>query len=171
MRVAPLRSMIAGTRARLARAISFSAGALPVVDDVAAGLVYVLVDPVDQAKPRTLITFLGEPPANIGEIVVSVAVACQLRGEYPVVVMSELRPDLIASSPAPIEFVPSARHLPFGAEEYQRYVHRRWSLMVAKWNFAKQIDLNMSFDDFVGDQAAHQDVLPEADSYVLASIS
>ena len=44
--------------------------------------------------------------------------------------------------------------------------------MVAKWNFAKQIDLNMSFDDFVGDQAAHQDdVLPEADSYVLASIS
>ena len=105
MRVAPLRSMIAGTRARLARAISLSAGALPVVDDVAAGLVYVLVDPVDQAKPRTLITFLGEPPANIGEIVVSVAVACQLRGEYPVVVMSEIRPDLIASSRRLVEDV------------------------------------------------------------------
>ena len=43
--------------------------------------------------------------------------------------------------------------------------------MVAKWNFANQIDLNMSFDDFVADQPAHQEVLPEADNYVLASVS
>ena len=122
--------MIAGTRARLTRAISFSTGAMPAVDDLAAELVYVLVDPVDQAKPRTLITFLGEPTANIGEIIVSVAFACQLRGEYPVVVMSELRPDLIAASPAPIEFVPSARYLPFEAEQYSATstaVGRSWS--------------------------------------------
>ena len=84
----------------------------------------------------------------------SVAFACRLRGEYPVVVMSELRPDLIAVSTAPIEFIPTFRHLPFRADEYERYVQRRWSLMLAKWNFGKQIELNMSFDDFVADQLA-----------------
>ncbi|WP_353646380.1 hypothetical protein [Mesorhizobium sp. WSM2239] len=123
-----------------------------VVDDPAAQLVYVLADPVDEAKPRSLISYLGEPPESIGEILNSVAVACRLRDEYPVVVMSELRPDLIAVNVVPIEFIPTRRHLPFAASEYERYIRRRWSLILMKWNFSKQIELGKSFDDFVIDQ-------------------
>ena len=131
---------------------SDSSAAADAADDPAS-IVYVLTDPVEEAKPRSLITFLGEPPENIGEIIASVAFACRLRGEYPVVVMSELKPDLIAVSTAPIEFIPTFRHLPFRPDEYERYVQRRWSLMLAKWSFGKQIELNMSFDDFVADSA------------------
>ena len=75
--------------------------------------------------------------------------------------MSELKPDLIAVSTAPIEFIPTFRHLPSRPDEYERYVQRRWSLMLAKWNFSKQIELNMSFDDFVADQLAPQQNSPE----------
>src|SRR5262249_38641801 len=64
----------------------------------------------EDAKPRSLISLLGEPPANIDEVLESVAVACRSRGEFPVAVMSELRPRLIATSTVPIEFIPTRRH-------------------------------------------------------------
>lgn len=143
------RNLVGSLRALASRGAS--ADALS-PDDPAAALVYVLTNPDDQKKPRTLITYLGAPPENIGEIIASVAIVCQRKGEYPVAVMSELRPDVIATSAIPIEFIPTWRHLPFGADVYSRYVHRRWSLMLAKWNFAQQIDLDMHFDDFVEDQ-------------------
>ena len=159
-----MQGVIGRIRARLAKAESSAAA--DAADDPAS-IVYVLTDPVEEAKPRSLITFLGEPPENIGEILTSVAFACRLRGEYPVVVMSELKPDLIAVSTAPIEFIPTFRHLPSRPDEYERYVQRRWSLMLAKWNFGKQIELNVSFDDFVAAQLAPRRNSPDA--YTLAS--
>ena len=159
-----MRKVIGRIRARLAKA--GSPGAVDATVDPAARIAYVLTDPVEEAKPRSLITFLGEPPDNIGEILTSVAFACRLSGEYPVVVMSELKPELIAVSTAPIEFIPTFRHLPMKADEYERYVQRRWSLMLAKWNFAKQIELNLSFDDFVAAQLAPRRNPPDA--YTLA---
>lgn len=145
--------MIDSLKARLIGASSAPATE-SVVGSLAAQLVYVLADPADEAKPRCLVSYLGEPPESIGEILNSVAVACQLRDEYPVVVMSELRPDLIAVNVVPMEFIPTRRHLPFAAGEYEHYVRRRWSLVLTKWNFSKQIELGKSFDDFVIDQLA-----------------
>jgi hypothetical protein len=162
-----VQGVIGRIRARLSKAAS--SGTAKAAGDPAAQIVYVLTDPVEEAKPRSLITFLGDPPENIGEIITSVAFACRLRGEYPVVVMSELKPDLIAVSTAPIEFIPTFRHLPSRPDEYERYVQRRWSLMLAKWNFIKQIELNLSFDDFVADQLAPRQKSPE--TYTLASDS
>jgi len=159
--------MIGRIRARLSKPPA--AEAAKALDDPAAQIVYVLTDAIEQAKPRSLITFLGDPPENVGEIVGSVVFACRLRGEYPVAVMSELRPDMIAVSTAPIEFIPSFRHLPMKTDEYERYVQRRWALMLAKWNFGKQIELNMSFDDFVAAQLAPGRNSPDA--YTLASDS
>ena len=73
---------------------------------------YQLLDEAEDTKPRCLISFLGELPQNIAEIVDTVVVACRDRGEFPVVVMSELRPDLIAANSAPIEFIPTRYYLP-----------------------------------------------------------
>jgi hypothetical protein len=154
-----LRRVTDSIKASLTRANSSGA-----MDNPEARLVYVLANPLDEPKPRSLITYLGEPPISIGEILNSVAVACQLRGEYPVVVMSELRPDLIAINMVPIEFIPTLRHLPFAVSEYEHYVRRRWSLVLAKWNFTKQIDLGVSFDDFVADQLALEQRSPEVTS-------
>jgi hypothetical protein len=159
-----VRKVIGRIRARLAKARSL--GAEDATADPGAQIAYVLTDAVEQAKPRSLVTFLGELPDNIGEILTSVAFACRLRGEYPVVVMSELKPELIAVSTAPIEFIPTFRHLPMKVDEYERYIQRRWSLMLAKWNFAKQIELNLSFDDFVAAQLAPSRNPPDA--YTLA---
>jgi hypothetical protein len=151
-----LRRVIDSIKARLTGTASSATASDGAVDDPTAQLVYVLADAIDEAKPRSLITYLGAPPENIGEILNSVAVACRLRGEYPVVVMSELRPDLIAVNIVPMEFIPTLRHLPFAPSEYEHYARRRWSLMLTKWNFLRQIELGMSFDDFVADQLGHQ---------------
>ncbi|GLS29169.1 hypothetical protein SAMN04488498_101715 [Mesorhizobium albiziae] len=166
-----MRRVIDSIKARLSGRASSATTSDGAVDDPAAQLVYVLANPIDEAKPRCLITYLGVPTENVGEILNSVADACQLRGEYPVVVMSELRPDLIAVNMVPMEFIPTLRYLPFAPSEYEHYARRRWSLMLTKWNFLKQIELGMSFDDFIADQLGHQQALPNAADYVRASDS
>jgi hypothetical protein len=104
------------------------------------------------AKPRSLIALLGEPPPNVVEVLESVASACRASGEFPVAVMSELRPGLIATATVPIEFMPARRYLPVTAGEYERHLRRRWSLMMAKWEFAKHIEMGVGFDDFLIEQ-------------------
>jgi hypothetical protein len=118
-------------------------------DDPLLALRYVLTDPAKEAMPRTLISILGAAPGNVGEIIRSVAAACRQRGEYPVAVLSELLPEVIAESDIPIEFMPSRRYLPGAGGAYERYLRRRWSLMLAKWNFASQIELQLGFDEFL----------------------
>lgn len=128
--------------------LSVKDAAIPPPDPECA-IRYVLSDPADEARPRTLITQLGEPPANVDVILSSVAAACRLRGEFPLIVMSELRPDLIAASDTPIEFVPTLYHLPVGPDDYGRYLRRRWALLLAKWNVGKQVDLGTGFEEFL----------------------
>lgn len=119
------------------------------------GIRYVLVDGDKEARPRILISLLGDTPPNIAEILDAVAAACREAQEFPVIVMSELRPDLIAVTAAPIEFMPSRRHLRLlRDDEYQRYVRRRWALIMAKWNFASEIELSLTFDEFLATQMA-----------------
>jgi hypothetical protein len=113
---------------------------------------YILVDAAEDARPRSLISVLGEPPPNVGEVLESVAFACRSRGEFPVAVMSELRPDLIAVSTVPIEFMPTRRYLPVRPDEYERHVRRRWSLMIAKWEFDNEIELGLGFEAFLAEQ-------------------
>lgn len=153
--------LIAGIKAKLANLAS--TGAVPAAaSDPAAQLAYVLANPADEAKPRTLVTFLGEVPQNIDEILEAVAAACRLRGEYPVALMTELKPDLIATCSMPIEFMPTRGHLPLPEDEYEDYVQRRWSLVLAKWNFVRQIELGASFEDFILDQGKLGRDLPAA---------
>ena len=121
-------------------------------DDPLQALRYVLTDPVNEAMPRILISLLGSAPDNVGEVIRSVATACRQRGEYPVAVLSELLPDVIAQSDIPIEFMPSRRYLPGEDGAYERYLRRRWSLMLAKWNFARQIELQLGFDEFLAEE-------------------
>ena len=143
-----MRRVIDRIRARIQRARSQNSGAASAAPG--EGLRYSLLDEAEDAKPRCLISFLGKPPQNIAEILDTVVVACRDRGEFPVVTMSELRPDLIAVNSAPIEFIPTRHHLPLlTADEYERYVRRRWSLIVAKWSFANEIELALGFDEFV----------------------
>ena len=113
---------------------------------------YVLADAIEDARPRSLISALGDPPSNLGEVLESVAFACRSKGEFPVAVVSELRPDLIAASTVPIEFLPTRRYLPVKLDEYERHVRRRWSLMIAKWAFTKQIELSLGFEAFLAEQ-------------------
>jgi hypothetical protein len=133
---------------------------------------YVLADATEDAKPRSLISLLGDPPPNIAEVLESVAFACRSRREFPVAVMSELRPDLIAVSTVPIEFMPTRRYLPVRADEYGRHVRRRWLLMMAKWDFAREVELGLGFEAFLAEQLSE----PAADEpagqptgYALAS--
>lgn len=107
---------------------------------------------IEDAKPRCLISMLGDMPANAGEVLEAVALACRGKGEFPVAVVSELRPDLIAASTVPIEFMPTRRYLPVRPHEYERHVRRRWALMIAKWEFARQIELSLEFEAFLAGQ-------------------
>ena len=143
-----LRRVIDWIRAGVRRASSANVAA--VCPAPGEGLRYSLLDEAEDSKPRCLISFLGKLPENIAEILDTVVVACRNRGEFPVVTMSELRPDLIAVNSAPIEFIPTRHHLSLlTADEYERYVRRRWSLIVAKWSFANEIELALGFDEFV----------------------
>jgi hypothetical protein len=111
---------------------------------------YILANTADDARPRTLISFLGALPPNIGEILESVAYSCRAKGEFPVAVLADLRPELMAVSATPIEFIPTRRHLfVLNADEYQRFVRRRWSLIITKWNFASELKFGASFEEFI----------------------
>jgi uncharacterized HAD superfamily protein/hypoxanthine phosphoribosyltransferase len=120
------------------------------VEDSAPDISYVLIDANDQAKPRTLISYLGPVTENVGEVIRSVRQACLLRSEYPVIVLSELRPDIMTSSEAPVEFLPEMRHVPaLKADEYERYLRRRWSLILEKWKIEREVTLASSLDEFL----------------------
>jgi hypothetical protein len=123
----------------------------PVTDNGASDtLRYVLADAAADARPRILISFLGALPKNIGEILESVAYSCRAKGEFPVAVVADLRPELMAVSATPIEFIPTRRHLfVLDADEYQRFVRRRWSLIITKWNFASELTFGASFEAFI----------------------
>jgi hypothetical protein len=164
-----LRFLVDRFRALWTRSNATDAGPAPEQGDPPVALRYVLTDPVKEAMPRTLISILGVAPANVGEIIQSVVAACQQRGEYPVAVLSELLPAVIAQSDVPIEFMPSRRYLPGDSQAYERYLRRRWSLMLAKWNFARQIELQMSFDDFLAGELG--EASPSSASQALASAS
>ncbi|MCG5479400.1 MAG: hypothetical protein KK478_10070 [Ensifer alkalisoli] len=114
---------------------------------------YVFNDATLQAKPRSLISVLGTIPANLAEILDTAVQACRTDGELPVVVLSELRLDLMAARSAPLEFIPTRRHLPSVPEvSYGRYVRRRWSLIMAKWDVSQEIALSLSIDEFLAAQ-------------------
>ncbi|TCU24660.1 hypothetical protein EV130_106253 [Rhizobium azibense] len=116
-------------------------------------LLYVLQDPVEEAKARSLISVLGVMPANLREILDAAVEACRANGEFPVVVLSELRPDLTAASSAPLEFLPTRGYLPsLSPEIYGRYARRRWSLILAKWDISSEIALSSTIDEFLADQ-------------------
>jgi len=133
---------------------------------------YVLTSAVEDAKPRSLISALGSPPRGIGEVLESVAFTCRRNGEFPVAVMSELLPELIAVSTMPIEFLPTRRYLPVRTDEYERHIRRRWSLMIAKWQFAKQVELSIDLETFLATQLQEADPAPamqEVADYALAT--
>jgi hypothetical protein len=113
---------------------------------------YAFAQPDQDARPRSLIALLGEVPANAGEVLESVAAACRADGEFPVAVMSELRPRLIATASLPIEFMPAHRYLPVAVGSYERHLRRRWSLMSAKWEFTKHIEVGLGFEEFLKQQ-------------------
>lgn len=129
-------------------------GASAAPAEEAGSIRYVLSLAVEDAKPRSLIAMLGDPPPNVGDILESVASACRANGEFPVAVMSELRPGLIAMATVPIEFMPTRRYLPVREDEYERHLRRRWSLMMAKWEFAKHLEMGVGFEDFLAKQLA-----------------
>ncbi len=142
---------------RIGRLLRFgrSKDAVRIVDPAAAGdsLQYVLRDPIDEAKPRSLISVLGAMPDNLAEILDTAVEACRANGEFPVIVLSELRPDLTAASSAPLEFVPTRSHLPsLSPEIYGRYSRRRWSLIIAKWDIASEITISSTIEEFLADQ-------------------
>lgn len=123
---------------------------VPAAMSAAAGSMRLALEsPSEDAKPRTLISALGERSPNVGEMLESVALACRAIGEFPVAIMSELRPELISVATMPIEFLPTRDYLPVAAHEYDRYVRRRWSLIIGKWEASKQIELGLGFDAFL----------------------
>ena len=150
-----------------------AAAAVPAPGAETETIRYVLASAGEDARPRSLISMLGDLPPNAGEMIEAVAAACREQGEFPVAVLSDLRPDLIAASTLPIEFMPTRRYLPVRADEYERHVRRRWALLVAKWEFARQIELSPGFDAFLaaelhGVAAAPARLAPRA-GYALAS--
>ena len=115
---------------------------------------YFLLEPSDQSKPRTLISFLGPTGENAAEVIESIRQVCISRAEFPVVVLSELRQDLMTSCKAPIEFLPEMRYVPvLTADEYTRYVNRRWALILEKWKIEREVTLASSLDEFLTAQA------------------
>lgn len=122
-------------------------------DADAHGLRYVLADPALDARPRTLISFLGDLPETIAEMMETQADICRGSGGFPVAVVSELCPDLIAAGTMPIEFLPPRSHLALlELDDYERYVRRRWELLLAKWNFRDELEYGLSFEAFLAEQ-------------------
>jgi uncharacterized HAD superfamily protein len=124
------------------------------VEDSAPDISYVLIDPNDQSKPRTLISYLGPLAENAVEVIDSVRQACLLRSEFPIVVLSELRPDLMSSSEAPVEFLPRMQHVAaLKSDQYERYLKRRWALILEKWKIEREVTLASNLDEFLATQA------------------
>ena len=124
------------------------------VHDSAPDIGYVLIDPDSQSRPRTLVSYLGPMSENVVDVIGSVREACVRRSEFPIVVVSELRPDLMSSYGVPVEFLPTLRHLPtLKFDHYQRYVEQRWALMLEKWKIERQVTLGANLHEFVGEQA------------------
>ena len=122
-------------------------------EDELDSLFYVLLDEEMEKRPRVLISLLGDPGENPEEVLGSISDICLARAEFPVVVMSDLQPALLATSTAPVEFLPQRKHVPLlGAEDYRRYVARRWSLLNEKWNVVQEITVGLSIDEFVREQ-------------------
>lgn len=114
---------------------------------------YVLLNSNDQSKPRTLISYLGPAADNVAEVIESVRHACLLKSEFPIVVLTEFRQDLMVSCETPIEFLPEMRHVPaLKPDEYVRYVNRRWELILEKWKVEREVTLASSLDDFLATQ-------------------
>ncbi|TCN34089.1 hypothetical protein [Sinorhizobium americanum] len=121
--------------------------------DEERSLNYIFHDPALEAIPRSLISVLGTMPDNLVDILDTAVQACRANAEFPVVVLSELRLDLIAARSAPVEFIPTCLHLPsVPAENYGRYVRQRWSLIMAKWDISNEIVLSSSIDEFLASQ-------------------
>lgn len=114
---------------------------------------YVFHDPTHEVNPRSLISVLGTMPDNLVDILDTAVQACRANAELPIIVLSELRLDLIAARSAPMEFIPTRGHLPsVPAENYGRYIRQRWSLIMAKWDISNEIALSSSIDEFIADQ-------------------
>jgi uncharacterized HAD superfamily protein/adenine/guanine phosphoribosyltransferase-like PRPP-binding protein len=120
------------------------------VQDSAPDIGYVLIDPHTQSQPRTLVSCLGPIGENVADVIGSVSEACLRRSEFPVVLMSELRPELMKSFGAPVEFLPTLKHVrALKLDHYQRYVKQRWALILEKWKIKRQITLGASLDEFL----------------------
>jgi hypothetical protein len=107
-------------------------------------------DPVRDGLPRCLVGLLGPLPDGADRLLAGVVRGCRDNGDLPVVVLSELRPDLAVLLDVPVDFVPSRHHLRLlddGA--YRRYATRRWENLLAKWSCVREIQLGLAFDDFV----------------------
>ena len=60
----------------------------------------------------------------------------------------------MTSCKAPIEFLPEMRYVPvLTADEYTRYVNRRWALILEKWKIEREVTLASSLDEFLTAQA------------------
>lgn len=131
------------------------------VEDTAPEIGYVLIDPTVQARPRTLVSYLGPMADNAEEVIESVRQICLSRSEFPVVVLSQLRPELMSSSEAPVEFVPEMQDVTtLAPDQYTRYVKRRWALILEKWKIEREVTLAASLDEFLAARGSNESGQP-----------
>jgi hypothetical protein len=126
------------------------ATAAPEPAAASSGLRLAFADPGRDGLPRCLVSLLGPLPGDADRLLGGIVRGCRDNGDLPVVVLSELRPDLAVRLDGPVDFVPSRHHLRLlddGA--YRRYATRRWETLLAKWSCVREIQLGLGFDDFI----------------------
>lgn len=140
------------------QANSGGVGAIPAAGQAepAPNLVrYVDSDPRSRPAVRVLISALGPSVPNREDQIRTVAAATLAGGQQPVVVATHLSTTFLVAEQFPVEILPLRSDLKALSDaEYDAYLRRRWTLILAKWAIAEEIDLGAELDAFLADQTA-----------------
>lgn len=110
-------------------------------------------DAAADGQARCLISFLGPLEEHGADMIDAAVESARDAGQVPVAVICELRPDLATTRDYPIDFLPMRAHVPIlDRWSYDRYVRRRWDIMLLKWDCSHHIQLGVDLDEFIAAQ-------------------
>ena len=102
---------------------------------------------------RVAMTVFGLPWAEAQRALDAITGNKQFRKRQLILVMTDVQPSWIVSSPHRIELIPTRETLgSLSSTERQHWIERRWSILKAKWDIRSEIALGQSFIEFSNSQ-------------------
>jgi hypothetical protein len=102
---------------------------------------------------RVAITAFGLPWAEAQRALDAITKNKQFRKRELILVLTDVQPSWIASSPHRVELLPTGNTLAeLSSTERQHWIESRWSILKAKWDIQSEVALGQSFHEFSNSQ-------------------